>query len=104
MRIPSVLLGLAFLASFVGCDSGPSNVEVQTGNFDAVADLRKGLESIEKSGRLGSGFNSLTSSTRTLEKTDPAKADAVSKGLKELIEIQDGAKIKAKAKEILGKL
>jgi hypothetical protein len=46
----------------------------------------------------------LTSSARTLEKTDPAKAEAVSKGLKELIELQDGAKIKAKAKEIMSKL
>jgi len=104
MRVPSVLLGLVFLASFVGCDSGPSNVEVQTGNFDAAADLRKGLESIEKSGRLGSGYNSLTSSARSLEKTDPTKAEAVSQGLKELIELKDEAKIKAKAKEILSKL
>lgn len=104
MRVLGVLLGLGFLVGFVGCDSGPANVEVQTGNFDAAADLKKGLESIEKSGRIGSGYNSLTSSARTLEKTDPAKAEAVSKGLKELIELQDGAKIKAKAKEIMGKL
>lgn len=104
MRIPSVLLTAFILCGFVGCDSGPANVEVQVGNFDAAADLRSGLGAIEKSGRVGSGYNSLTSSARSLEKTDPAKAEAVSKGLKELIELSDPAKIKAKAKEIIGKL
>jgi hypothetical protein len=74
MRVLGVLLGLGFLVGFVGCDSGPANVEVQTGNFDAAADLKKGLESIEKSGRIGSGYNSLLELLRKPTQPKPRRS------------------------------
>ncbi len=89
----------------VGCNSGAdNNVVIQNPDYDPIKELRSGLESIEKSGRIGSGFGSLKGAIIDLRKKDAAKADVLEKELNDLAALSEAGKVKAKAKEIIGKL
>lgn len=105
MRLIVCMLCAVLTAGFVGCNSGADNDEVIVNkDYNPITDLKTGLEGIEKSGRIGSGFGSLKGAIIALRKTDAAKADALEKDLNDLAALSDPAKVKAKAKEIIGKL
>ncbi|MFO0942106.1 MAG: hypothetical protein U0930_15310 [Pirellulales bacterium] len=105
MRLFACLLCVLSTMTFAGCNTGAdNNAVIEIKDYNPINDLRSGLEDIAKSGRLGSGFGSLRSAVTNLKKTDAAKGDAIEKELTELTELSDPAKVKAKAKEILGKL
>jgi hypothetical protein len=105
MKLGIGLLCIIFSAVSIGCNSGADNNEVIVNkDYNPITDLKSGLEGIEKSGRLGSGFGSLKGSVIDLRKTDAAKADMLEKELTDLAALSDPAKVKAKAKEIIGKL
>ncbi len=105
MRTLACLLCMVLAAGFVGCNSGADNDEVIVNkDYNPITELKSGLEGIEKSGRIGSGFGSLKGAIIDLRKKDAAKADALEKELNELAGLSDPAKVKAKAKEIIGKL
>jgi len=85
-----------------GCGSSNNNNETTVSiNMDFAANIKSDLEAIAKSGRLGSGTQTLLSNVRALVKKDPTKGEAIQKAIDELIKTQGEAKIKAKATEIL---
>ncbi len=95
-----VVIGL-LVPSFVGCGEAANNSFVEKVDMDFVAVIKKDLEAIEKSGRLGSGFPVLLSNVKALKEKNPAKADEIKKGLDEIMNLQGEAKVKAKAKELI---
>jgi len=62
------------------------------------------LEDLAKSGELGSGAESIEQAVNDFAATDAAKGEALKKDFAELKVAKDAAKIKAKAKEMAGKL
>lgn len=104
MRFLSGLLVVALMVGIVGCGSGGDNGFSEKVQVDIVGTIRNDLEAIEKSGRVGSGMTNLTGNVQVLKKTDPAKSDLLDAGLKEILALKDPAKVKAKAKELIGKL
>ena len=85
----------------IGCKEGSTPVEAPQ---STVADLIKSdLQMIVDNGAMGSEMMSIQNNLETLKATDAAKADELLKDLKEL-EGMSGAKVKAKATEMLGKL
>jgi hypothetical protein len=105
MRLMVCVLLVLFSSVSVGCNSGPDNNEVvQIKDFDPVAEIKKGLEGIKSSGRIGSNFGALKGNLIDLKKTDAAKAESLEKELNDLAALSDAAKIKAKAAEIIGKM
>lgn len=104
MRLFSGLLVLALLVSIVGCGTDGDNGFSETVKIDVVGTIKNDLGAIEKSGRVGSGMTNLTNNVTALKKTDPAKGELLEAGLKEIVTLRDPAKVKAKAKELLGAL
>lgn len=95
-------LGCVIASSVAGCNSSNNNNEVvQTIDMDLSANIKTDLEAIAKSGRLGSGTQTLIANIRGLTKKDPAKGEALKNAMDELIKLQGEAKIKAKAQEML---
>lgn len=102
MRIGIMVFCCLFIVpTFVGCGSGSKNDFAQEIDVDFSAVIKSDLESISKSGRLGSGMGVLLSNVTALKSKDPEKADAIKNGIDEMIKLQGEAKIKAKALEIL---
>lgn len=86
----------------IGCNNSNNNNEViQKIDMDFAANIKSDLEAIAKSGRLGSGTQTLLSNVRALVSKDPAKGEPIQKGINELIKLQGEAKIKAKAQELI---
>lgn len=104
MKTISRLLMLILVCFAVGCKTGADNDEKMVVNYDPVAELRTGLEGLQKSGRIGSNIGALNSAIRDLKAKDASKGEVLEKEMKALLELQDPAKIKAKAGEMLGKL
>ena len=104
MRLLSGLLVLALMVSIVGCGTDGDNGFSETVKIDVVGTIKNDLGAIEKSGRVGSGMTNLTNNVTALKKTDPAKGELLEAGLKEIVTLRDPAKVKAKAKELLGAL
>ncbi len=105
MRLAIYMLFVLFSAASMGCNSGPDNNAVmEVKDFDPIAEIKKGLEGIKSTGRIGSNFGSMRGHLVDIRKKDAAKADELDKLLQELTALTDSAKIKAKAAEILGKL
>lgn len=96
-----LVLACVSVSAFVGCGEASNNAFVEKVDMDFVAVIKKDLEAIEKSGRLGSGFPVLLSNVTALKDKDPTKADAIKKGLDEIMDLQGEAKVKAKAKELI---
>lgn len=103
MRYSLLLLVSCFFVGpvLVGCSSKDENEFVQKIDMDFAANIKSDLEAIAKSGRLGSGTQTLLSNVRALVNKDPAKGEAIQNGINELIKLQGEAKIKAKAQELI---
>lgn len=89
------------VSSFVGCGEASNNAFVEKVEVDFATNIKSDLEAIKKSGRLGSGFPVLLSNVKAMKDKNPEKADAIKKGLDELMALEGEAKIKAKATELL---
>lgn len=104
MRFFSGLMVIALAIVIVGCGTDGDNGFSETVKVDLIGKIKTDLEEIEKAGRAGSGMISLFGSVAVLKKTDPAKADLLEAGLKDIGNLKDPAKVKAKAKELIGAL
>ncbi len=104
MKVISRLLLLIIACLAVGCNTGADNDEKMVVNYDPVAEIRSGLEGLQKTGRIGSNVGALNNAIRDLKAKDASKGEVLEKEMKALLELQDPAKIKAKAGEMLGKL
>lgn len=95
-----LISGLLFSGQ-LGCSGGGNNEIVQAVDVDFVSNIRSDLEAIAKSGRLGSGTQTLMAYARDFAQKDPSKGEPIFQGINELIQLQGEAKIKAKAQELL---
>ncbi len=97
------VLVISFAGTIVGC-GGPKVTEVEVQQSTAVDDIKKGLEGIAESGVIDSSVEDVRNSIGRFGQEDKAKGDELMKDVDELSGLTDSAKIKAKAKEMLGKL
>lgn len=93
--------------SLVGC--GPKTEETSvrvTGTAPKGAEgLKIFLEDLAAKGNpVGSGGMVMQQYVDEIKKTDPAKAEALQKGVDGMVSLTDPNKVKAKAKEMLGTL
>ena len=106
MRYFLVMVCCLSILSFVGC-SGPQNqVEQKAEGAKTPAEmLKKDLEQLAVSGqRPGSNIGQLQTYIRKAAEGDQAKIDMLIKMTEELTMLSKPDEIKAKAKEIIGKL
>ena len=87
----------------VGCRPGAGSVTPPPEVSPAEA-VRKALEQVAESGRGGSEIGAMMNDLEAMKATDPQTAEALIEDAKALMSISDSAAIKAKAKEMLGKL
>lgn len=87
-----------------GCGGGPVDEKVTVQSSAIEANVRKTLEGFEKSGQTGSAMTALESDINGIKLSDSAKAEALTKLYRELQGLTKPADIKAKAKEMIGKL
>ena len=95
-------LGL-MLVSIVGCGGGSSEVSVKVAPSPPANELLKtALEELAAKGQpVGSGGMLLQQYVETIGKDDPAKAKALQPHVDSLMSINEPAKVKAKANEML---
>lgn len=94
---------LSLLVVFLGC--GDSSTVVESTQPAPEDELRTVLTGLIESGEpLGSGGMILQDSVQEIREKDPAKADALSSILDDLISEQNPAQLKSKAKAMLEKL
>jgi hypothetical protein len=101
MKSPK-FLAIAVIIFAVGCGTAKEAEESVTPAPPPSVKLM--LEGVSRSGELGSGAEEIRKSIAKLKETDPAKGNALSADLSALEKMTDRAKIKAKAKEMVGKL
>jgi len=101
MRLLISVLAVSLAIGVTGCGGGPSNETVQKVDNDFAGTIKKDLEAIAESGRVGSGYSVLISNVTALAKKDPDKAEAIKKAPTEMLAIKGVPKIKEKAKEII---
>ncbi|MEQ1828020.1 MAG: hypothetical protein ABL921_18815 [Pirellula sp.] len=100
----AIFLGMIVLsASTVGC-GGIKEEKIPVANSAIVTNAKKTLQNYEKTGKLDSAITGLESDINGISSTDSAKGEALLKDYRELVGLTDAAKIKEKAKEMLGKL
>jgi len=87
-----------------GCGGGLPDDRVVVPSSAISESARKTLEGMEKSGELGSAITALESDINGIKSTDSAKGEALSKAYRELQGLSKPDEIKAKAKEMIGKL
>lgn len=97
-----VALSLVVLL-LAGC-GGPKSVKVTPVTVSAADAVKGALNDIVQSGELGSGSMALQENIEKLKATDAAKGEALLKDYEALAKLKDPAALKAKAKEMLGKL
>lgn len=102
MRLTVLFLLLGSVA-VLGCGTARDTSEKVTPP-SPTSQIKSTLESYAQSGQLDSGIMIVEEQAEKLKETDPAKAETVLKGVKELQAIKDPAKIKAKAKELADSL
>lgn len=96
-----MILFCILLLSFSGCQDSLPTTKVPVHNTT----LKLQMESLSKSGYLGSGVEEVRQSFAELEKSDPAKAASIKKRFEELIQSEGyEPKIKQIAREIGDKL
>ena len=88
----------------VGCGGGADNDVVVKMDYDPSAMIKESLAGVKASGRLGSNFGGVMAAVQDMKKTDPAKGEAIEKALNEMTSLNDAAKMKAKAEEIIKQL
>jgi hypothetical protein len=98
-----MVIGACSLA-FSGCGGGPVDEKIPVAVSAIEASAKRTLEEFEKTGKLGSGLTGLESDINGIKTSNPAKAEDLMNSFRELQGLQDAAKIKAKAKEMIGKL
>ena len=96
------LLAIIGIAT-VGC-GGVSETKVKAEPTAIESSVRRTLEEYEKTGKLGSSLTSLEADINGIKSSNSSKGEALSKDYSELQQLNDPAKIKAKATEMLGKL
>ena len=94
---------LAVALLVVGCDKrGGSTAASKPPDATAAKAV---LDEVAKTGQIGSGFLTVTDYVEYLKKTDSAKAEALSKEVEAMNKLSNSPDaLKAKAKEIAGKL
>ncbi len=93
---------LPMISTLNGCGKSVETVEVEVNS--SMDDIKSGLNEIVESGVISSSVEDIRSSVGNLTGDEAAKKDELMTDLDELSGLNDSAKIKAKAKEILGKL
>jgi len=91
-----------FVVLLLGCSSEPPPVDVTPP--DDLSLLKGGLQDIADSGELGSGVDAIPQLLESLKASDSAKGEELTADFAALQGLSDPAKIKAKAKAMLGKL
>jgi hypothetical protein len=86
----------------LGCGEGVTTQPAQ--EAAPQQQIKSALETCAESGTIDSGLMVVREQAEAMQETDPDKADALLKDLDELESLRDPAQIKAKAKEMLGKL
>lgn len=92
-----------FALALSGCGGVPET-KVSVPPTAIEANVRKTLEDYEKSGKLGSNISGLQSDINGIKASNSAKGEALLADYRELQTMTDPAMIKAKAKEMLGRL
>ena len=86
-----------------GC-GGPADTKISVPTSAISANVKKTLEEFEKTGKLTSGISNLEADINGIASQDSAKGEALKKLFRELQVLSKADEIKAKAKEMLGKL
>ncbi|WP_145074924.1 hypothetical protein [Aureliella helgolandensis] len=94
---------LLLLALTVGC-GGPGSVEVETSASGVKELIRSNLTTASETGEAGSAIMVIGMDIDKLAAEDPTLAAELKKSFSELEKANTPAKVKAKAKEMLGKL
>lgn len=96
------MLSLLALCTILGCGtSTPSETVTAPPATDSI---KMGLQSAAEQGVIDSGLVGVREELANLKKTDPAKADELLADLDQLEKTSGADKVKAKAKEMIGKL
>lgn len=105
MKILSTIL-LLFIITIMGCGgaSSESATENETNNITSTADMKAALESIAKTGEMGSAAMGFRETLDGLKQSDAAKADKLLADLDELEAASSPAAVKKIAKQMVDKL
>lgn len=101
-KLSGLLVALIAVVSLCGCD--PGSTEVQPIAVSVKDVLKANLQSPADTGALGSELTVIEENIEKLATEDAAKSAALKKDLEELKKANNASKIKAKAKEMIGKL
>lgn len=106
--LPCVLLGLVVLA---GCSQQGAEHQVPISTPGATEkaaapaeDLKGQLESLAELGEMMPGMETIADNIEAIKATDAEKGSALQKDFEELQSLSDPGQVKAKAKQMLGKL
>ncbi len=100
-----VIAVVALSLAVSGCGGGgPVDTKISVSASAISANAKKTLEEFEKSGKMGSGITSLESDINGIASEDSTKGEALKKLYRELVGLTKPDEIKAKAKEMIGKL
>ncbi len=103
-RLTIILALVALLLGGCGGSSGPGPQRVQPAQVQPADAIRSALESIARTGEVGSEGLTIQENIERLRASDPAKADALSKDYEELQRASDPGKVKSVAAQMLQKL
>lgn len=103
-RLTGSLLAVALLFAILplGCTSGVKEEKIEVKQADGLQQARTLLKRYADGQPMTSEATSFPYLVNEVRKTDPAKADVLEKGLEDLK--KNPANLRAKAKELLGKL
>ena len=87
-----------------GCGGGPEDTRISVTASAITANAKKTLEEFEKTGKIGSGITGLNSDINGIASQDSTKGETLKKLYRELQGLTKSDEIKAKAKEMIGKL
>lgn len=104
MHLARLLVVLILVSSLVGCGGGLSEEPVTVTPPASTEAIKAVLTDLAKSGEMSSGVMTIETEIEKLRTTDAAKADALKQGYDQLKDLNDPAKIKAKAQEMMSKL
>ena len=103
MKVFRGLVAAAVLG-LVGCSGGDKPIDVTPVQTPAATNAKVSLEEIATTGQMGSGMMLLRENIQQLKAADEAKGGPLMTDLDALEKLTDPEQIKAKAKEMAGKL
>lgn len=104
MSFKRFVLAATIGVAAIGC-GGVQETKVSVPTSAIEANVKKTLEEYAESGKVGSSLTSLESDINGIKATDSAKGNALMEDYKQLVQDTGSPeKVKAKAKEMLGKL